>query len=162
MELNMEQIHNATASFARQEIDKIKYPPNHPFNEYPSTPESMVLELIVLIKALTNNDNMVRSFLKKCKSVENGNFSNVKYNQNTSEVIWFYYLYTGLIKSDTLNSLIHIYDEDDLKTTVYFADPHSPWQCGSNENINDVLRLYFHKGLGFLSPFELLSKKCCT
>lgn len=108
----MEQTHNAAAFFVRQEIDKIKYPPNHPFNDYPSTPESMILELIVLIKALTNNDNMVRSFLKKCKSVENGNFSNVKYNQNTSEVIWFYYLYTGLIKSNALNSLIHIYDED--------------------------------------------------
>lgn len=99
--------------------------------------------------------------------------------------------YSVPIKTITLDNGSEFADflniEKDLQTTIYFADPHSPWQRGLNENTNDILRFFYPKGtdfmkvseeelknvvhlintkprkcLGYLSPLEFLSKKCCT
>jgi IS30 family transposase len=36
----------------------------------------------------------------------------------------------------------HVRFSTDTQMTVYSCDPHSPWQRGSNENTNGVLRQY--------------------
>lgn len=94
------------------------------------------------------------------------------------------------VKSITLDNGSEFADflniEKKLNTIIYFADPHSPWQRGTNENINDVLRFFYPKGtdfhkitdediqekvnlinnrprkcLGYLSPLQYIEKKLC-
>lgn len=48
--------------------------------------------------------------------------------------------------------------ESELGISVYFADAHSPWQIGSNENANGLLREFFSKktDLSTVSEKELV------
>jgi IS30 family transposase len=70
---------------------------------------------------------------------------------------------SGLLRSITWDQgtemARHITITKSLGTPVYFCDSRSPWQRGSNENMNGVLRDYFPKGtdLSSHSPEHLLA-----
>lgn len=51
----------------------------------------------------------------------------------------------------------HVQLRIDTGLPIFFCDPHSPWQRGTNENTNGLLRQYFPKGtdLSRYSPNEL-------
>jgi len=52
---------------------------------------------------------------------------------------------------------LHLQISEQTGTRVFFCDAHSPWQRGSNENMNGLLRDYFpkHTDLGRVTPEEL-------
>ena len=59
---------------------------------------------------------------------------------------------------DRGSELAHYVDiQLQLQAPIYFCDPHSPWQRGSNENTNRLLRFWFEKGtdLSTRSPEDL-------
>lgn len=38
-----------------------------------------------------------------------------------------------------------------LKIDIWFCDPHAPWQRGSNENTNGLLRQFTQRDLGHIA-----------
>lgn len=67
--------------------------------------------------------------------------------------------FKGFIKTITTDNgtefTNHEYITKHLGATVYFADPHAPWQKGSIENINGIIRQYIPNG----SSFDNVSQK---
>jgi IS30 family transposase len=118
--------------------------------------------MLVKLDGLTAQDILV-AFTRRLKSVPESLRKTMTYDQGSEMA-----LHQSLSKR--------------LRMDIYFCDPHSPWQRGSNENANGLIREYLPKGmdlsdvshqqltaiehslnhrprkiLGYLSPHEVFS-----
>jgi IS30 family transposase len=82
--------------------------------------------LLVRVKG-KDTDNVVTALVKQVKQLPEGLMSSLTWDRGTE-----------------LAAHRRFTVATDVK--VYFCDPRSPWQRGSNENMNGLLRQYFPKG----------------
>ena len=82
--------------------------------------------MLVKLDGLTAQDILV-AFTRRLKSVPESLRKTMTYDQGSEMA-----LHQSLSKR--------------LRMDIYFCDPASPWQRGTNENTNGLLRQYFPKG----------------
>lgn len=109
--MQIEQYYSESEKYVLELIENEGYPEEHPFNDYPDTPESMPITILVFVYMFTKNKDMIKDYVVKCKGVEKGVFSDVKYKQGISEISWLYYLLVGIIYNKKIK-LIDIFDEN--------------------------------------------------
>ena len=136
--MTIEMLHKLSLQYITEKIASLGYPSNHPFLEYPNTPNGMALELIIKLKLLLHDDSIIDDLLKKCRSIEQGIFNQIKYNQNMSEVIILYYCMAGIISRNNY---------DDFKSVLYETNTiirnssklEYSFQFSNEEEVDDLI-----------------------
>lgn len=89
-------------------IGKLEYPSNHPFLQYPITPESRIIDTFALLQmSLGNESKIIDDLLKKCKSIEKGRFNYYRYIENVDELLLLFYVYYRILNNNIKSQLIY-------------------------------------------------------
>lgn len=170
------------------QISKANYPSNHPFLEYPRTPNGFTVLNLIILKMYGIGDSIICDLIKKCKSIEHGIFNYDKFRQNANELIFLHYL----ISSSVINSIKildvkyednHIIDNNKIPEYTLFINSDSERKymvnieiktlsCESlpagKKNDGDKYVLPYYKDQDFIRKLEkqypdaiILEDKCC-
>ncbi len=94
-----------------------------------SRPIERTSRFILLVKLTSAHaDTVLNSFTQRLRSIPSRLRKTLTYDQGTEMA-----LHATLAKR--------------LRMDIFFCDPHSPWQRGSNENANGLIREYLPKGM---------------
>lgn len=133
-------VYQKAKKYVLNKIGTLKYPQGHPFLTYPKTPESMFMEILILVKALLGEKTKtIDSILVKCKAVESGKFNYYRYLEGLDEVLILYYV---LVK--TLGKVTQVIYEphgfiDNDKTLEYSFYFHNAEECIVNFEVKTML-----------------------
>lgn len=79
--------------YVLNKIKEMDYPQGHPFLDYPNTPNSINLMFIIIIRfLLRDGETIIVDLLKKCRAVEKGKYSHVRFMEGMDEVLVLYYV----------------------------------------------------------------------
>lgn len=105
------QDYRSAENFVLSAIQSENYPDGHPFLEYSShTTDGLAVINIILLKLFGLDDSAIVDIVKKCKSVENGQFDYTRYRQNINEVVFLCYILISMSLKG--HSIPHVCYED--------------------------------------------------